>query len=184
MYEILLELMKKHGITSYKLAKDLGIAQATLSRWKTGNAKPSLEMLKRIAAYFNVSVDYLAFGYNQIFGSALEELRSRKGVSHQQLADLCNEKFPPKIFEPQMYAATIRAMEEGVAPISYDDASKFAYILDASPDEILVSYSSAVHKESGEKQRLSMVYDKLNEEGKRQLLDYADLLSSNSKYSL
>ena len=62
MYETFVDLMKKHGVTAYKVSKDTGITQATLSRWKTGVTQPSRETLQILAAYFQVSVDYLLTG--------------------------------------------------------------------------------------------------------------------------
>jgi transcriptional regulator with XRE-family HTH domain len=51
--------MKENNITPYRLSKETGITQATLSRWKTGKTDPSIETLKKIADYFGVSLDYL-----------------------------------------------------------------------------------------------------------------------------
>lgn len=53
-------LVKKRGITIYKLAKDLGLAPTVFSDWKTGKSKPKLDKLMKIAEYFGVSVEYFA----------------------------------------------------------------------------------------------------------------------------
>lgn len=67
MYEILLELMKENNITPYRLSKETGITQATLSRWKTGKTDPSIETLQKIADYFDVSLDYLLGNVSEPF---------------------------------------------------------------------------------------------------------------------
>ena len=54
--------MDSKGITPYRVAKDTGITQATLSRWKTGVTEPSLDTLQTLADYFDVSVDFLLSG--------------------------------------------------------------------------------------------------------------------------
>lgn len=59
MYERFMELLKKHNTTPYKVSKDTGISQTTLSAWKNGISTPKADKLKKIADYFNVSVDYL-----------------------------------------------------------------------------------------------------------------------------
>jgi transcriptional regulator with XRE-family HTH domain len=59
MYERLDILLKKNGVTPYKLAKDIGISQSSLSEWKRGNSIPKYDKLVKIAGYFNVSVNYL-----------------------------------------------------------------------------------------------------------------------------
>ena len=53
------EIRKAKKISQVKLAMDLSMSQNTISRYETGKREPSIEELKRIADYFNVSVDYL-----------------------------------------------------------------------------------------------------------------------------
>lgn len=62
MYDFFAQLMDKKGVTPYKVAKDTGITQATLSRWKTGKVSPSIETLQILADYFQVSIDELKNG--------------------------------------------------------------------------------------------------------------------------
>lgn len=62
MYEVFERLMKIRGITAYKVCKDTGVSQATISRWKNGKSEPSLETMQQLAEYFGVSVDYLLSG--------------------------------------------------------------------------------------------------------------------------
>lgn len=59
MYDIFMQLMEEKGVTAYRVAKDTGITQATLSRWKTGKVYPSIETLQVLAEYFGVTIDYL-----------------------------------------------------------------------------------------------------------------------------
>ena len=58
MYNRYEELLKKAGKTSYQVSKDTGIAQSTLSDWKSGRSKPKVEKLKILADYFCVDVGY------------------------------------------------------------------------------------------------------------------------------
>lgn len=53
------ELRKKKNITQLKLAIDLGTNQNTISRYETDEFEADFDMLKKIANYFNVSIDYL-----------------------------------------------------------------------------------------------------------------------------
>lgn len=59
MYEVFERLLKEAGITAYKVSKDTGISQTTLSDWKRGRSVPKTEKLQAIADYFDVSLDYL-----------------------------------------------------------------------------------------------------------------------------
>ena len=51
-------LMQKQGVSSYKLAKDIGVHTSTISNWRDGRS-PQLEHLRRVADYFGVTVDEL-----------------------------------------------------------------------------------------------------------------------------
>lgn len=53
------ELRQERKITQSVLANYLGVAQNTLSYWEQGKYDIDNESLKKIADYFNVSVDYL-----------------------------------------------------------------------------------------------------------------------------
>lgn len=59
MYEIFENLIKERGITVYRFCKDNGIAQATIIDWRNGKSKPKADKIKKIADYFDVSIDYL-----------------------------------------------------------------------------------------------------------------------------
>lgn len=62
MYEIYEQLLQKHGVTSYKVSKDTGIAQSVLSAWKTGVSTPKSDKMQILADYFGVPVEYLTTG--------------------------------------------------------------------------------------------------------------------------
>ena len=60
MYERFVQLLQENGITAYRVSKDTGVTQTTLSDWKTGRGNPKTATLKKIADYFGVSLDWLA----------------------------------------------------------------------------------------------------------------------------
>lgn len=62
MYDIFDQLLQKHGVTPYKVAKEAGVTQTALSNWKTGRSTPTTKTLQKIADYFGVTVDYLMTG--------------------------------------------------------------------------------------------------------------------------
>lgn len=65
MYEIFSKLLQENGATPYKVSKETGVSQSTLSDWKRGVSTPKIDKLKRIADYFEVSVEYLQTGKKQ-----------------------------------------------------------------------------------------------------------------------
>ncbi len=52
-------LRKAFSISQVQLAKELGVTKQCVSNWENDNIMPSIEMLIKIAEYFNVSCDYL-----------------------------------------------------------------------------------------------------------------------------
>lgn len=62
MYEIFAKLMKAKGCSAYQVSKETGIAQSTLSDWKSGKSVPKADKIQKIADYFGVSADYLMTG--------------------------------------------------------------------------------------------------------------------------
>ncbi len=57
--ERLKELRAKNGLTQIAFAEIFKISSGTIAMWETGKRTPDIEMIKRIAEYFGVSVDYL-----------------------------------------------------------------------------------------------------------------------------
>lgn len=55
-------LRNSKGLKQSDLADILGVRQNTLSTWENGRYEPDNEMLRKIADFFNVSVDYVIGG--------------------------------------------------------------------------------------------------------------------------
>lgn len=53
------ELRKSKDITQEKLASEMGVSIAAVSKWETGNSIPDILMLCSIADYFDVTTDEL-----------------------------------------------------------------------------------------------------------------------------
>jgi repressor LexA len=58
MYQKFEQLVKARGITTYRVAKDIGLAPTVFSDWKSGRSKPKVDKLKKIADYFGVTIEY------------------------------------------------------------------------------------------------------------------------------
>lgn len=59
MYDRFRQIIDERSITPYKVAKDTGISQVTLSNWKTGIGQPKLDKLMKIAKYLNIALSEL-----------------------------------------------------------------------------------------------------------------------------
>lgn len=56
----LVELLKKHKITTSMLSKATNISEITINKLRNGqNSNPTISTIKPIAEYFGVSIDYL-----------------------------------------------------------------------------------------------------------------------------
>jgi len=53
------ELRENAGLSQSGLAKELGIVQGTVGNWESGIREPNFKMVKKIARYFNITVDEL-----------------------------------------------------------------------------------------------------------------------------
>ena len=62
MYSVFEHLLQEKGVTRYQVSKATGIPQTTLSTWKTRGTDPSVSTMKRLADYFDVSMEYLVTG--------------------------------------------------------------------------------------------------------------------------
>lgn len=61
------QIRKERNLNQLKVAMDLNISREALSHYETGKREPSIDMLKKLSKYFNVSIDYLINGeeYNK-----------------------------------------------------------------------------------------------------------------------
>ncbi len=56
-------IRKKNNYNQLKVAMDLNISRESLSCYENGKRSPDIDMLRRLSAYFNVSIDYLVNGH-------------------------------------------------------------------------------------------------------------------------
>ncbi|HJC22483.1 MAG TPA: helix-turn-helix domain-containing protein [Candidatus Eisenbergiella merdavium] len=52
-------LRQSRELSQVQLAQRLGVVKQSVSNWENDNIMPSVEMLKKIADFFEVSTDYL-----------------------------------------------------------------------------------------------------------------------------
>ena len=53
------QLREERNITQKELAKAVGVVQQSINRYENEDTEPELCVLKRLADYFNTSVDYI-----------------------------------------------------------------------------------------------------------------------------
>ena len=57
--DILKDLRVEKGLTQDQLAKDINFSMSIVNKWENDKKNPSVQALKILAKYFNVSTDYL-----------------------------------------------------------------------------------------------------------------------------
>ena len=62
MIERILDLLKLNNMTAKDLTLLLGVNRSTVSEWKKGKIKPSIEHIIKMSQIFSVSTDYLLVG--------------------------------------------------------------------------------------------------------------------------
>ncbi len=56
------KIRKEKKLNQQKIALDLNISRESLSYYENGKREPSLELLKTMSVYFNVSIHFLITG--------------------------------------------------------------------------------------------------------------------------
>lgn len=57
--DILIECRKEKGLTQKELAKAIDSKETTVASWEQGKSLPSIQMLYRLAKYYNKSIGYM-----------------------------------------------------------------------------------------------------------------------------
>jgi len=75
------QAIEKRGITVSKLSKATGIPNSTLANWLAGHIPKNVYQLKKVAEYFEISLDELIFGKpfkNKSLSNLEEEINAGK----------------------------------------------------------------------------------------------------------
>ena len=67
--ENLTHYSQEKGLSITEIAKLLGVSQSTVSMWRTGKAFPRIEVLEKLAAYFEISVSELLIDSKAVSGN-------------------------------------------------------------------------------------------------------------------
>ncbi len=78
----LFDLRKTKGVTQQEIADVIGVSRSTYTHYENGNRKPDLETIKKLAEYFDVSVDQLIgivkIDMNELGGFFAEDASEQK----------------------------------------------------------------------------------------------------------
>ncbi|KAB3529594.1 helix-turn-helix domain-containing protein, partial [Alkaliphilus pronyensis] len=111
--QIIRSLRKEKKITQEQLGKVLNVRKSTISQYENDINKPDTDMLKLIADYFNVSVDYLLGRTN-----SKDTLNNKKDMPTKAYHNLdksgLSEEDIEKVVERQFYIVLWQKYYDGV----------------------------------------------------------------------
>lgn len=70
-------LRKKNNVSQGQLAKAINVTPQAISKWENGVCQPDTLTLPFLADYFNVSIDYLFYGYEETYDEIYEKVSNR-----------------------------------------------------------------------------------------------------------
>lgn len=106
------ELRLEKGLTIVELAKVLDSAKTTIANYETDKRQPNYDMLKRIAEFYNVTIDYLVGItdnpniYEEV--EKIPDVLRETGVEYIYLA----KEMQDKKMSPKQIKKIIRILEE------------------------------------------------------------------------
>lgn len=168
------ELRLKRGLTQTALAKELQVTQNAVFNWENGKREPSIEMIEKIADYFQVSASYL-FAEKESYRIML-----------RFLDELSKGKAPAAIdFIPVNGHGSAEAVPEAGNErrpdfvMTDEDGIPFATIEFTKADK---SYDRLIAFARKCYEWYQKTYESLNEEGRCKVAEYAEILSASERY--
>lgn len=87
MYEIFEKLLNERGLKTADISRATGISLPIFSYWKAGRSTPKYDNLRKIADFFNVTVDYLITGKEPEKTDHLFPLNGLSATEHTELIE-------------------------------------------------------------------------------------------------
>lgn len=123
------------NLTQRQLAQKTNTSQQSIASWESGERKPKLDAINKIAEYFNVSTDYLLQGapnenslahfQGKTLGERLAFLRKNAGLTQAEVADRL-----------QVGQDSYSNWENGVRTPIYPIIEKLAEFFGVTPDSL------------------------------------------------
>lgn len=130
MYEIFQKLLKEHGVTAYRVAKETGVTTATLTSWKQGKYTPKPEKMQKIADYFGVSLTYLMTGKEETEKDPKLKPKDQKDINEilantEQLLKQDGLMFDGDPASPEAIESILSAMQIGMEMAKKKNKEKY-----------------------------------------------------------
>lgn len=119
-------IREQKGITQTALANHLGVVRSTVCQYEKGNREPDSETLKKIAEFFNVSVDYLLGVEPKLSIDTTDTAKIKKDPAIQDEVEL-NDVYPIPLLGSVVAGVPIEAQEDlqGYVYINYKPKEEY-----------------------------------------------------------
>lgn len=88
---VLKELRTKKGVYQKDVAKYLGVDRTTYVKYERGDSEPSIDIIKKLANYFDVTVDFLV-GKEKKANTLDEQLSGIEFALYGEIHDLTDDE--------------------------------------------------------------------------------------------
>lgn len=160
------ELRKDKKLSQRALSEILGLSHSTIGMYESGQREPNFETLKKLASYFNVSIDYL-LGRTTNIPSWYSWENITNNDTHNEAVDLI-DKVKEKYGEDSDVVKLISVLS--------------GYMLHI--ENISLNHSISNNNENVKKDcpsTLKLYFD-LNKDGKKLVDDYIEMIHSKEEY--
>lgn len=148
-------LAESHGLSNYRVSKETGVSQETLSSWKKGKYTPKMDKIEVLASFFDVDPEFFYDeesadvmettkdimkrmpGLGRIFEVSAGNGRINEGVEYQDGQD--NEYSTVRICGDSMYPRLVDGDIVKVVPAIETDPSDLT-IVKINGDEVTCKY--------------------------------------------
>ncbi len=172
-------LRNEKGLNQRDFAKLLGVSNGAIGMWETGKRQPDLDTIRKIASFFNVTVDYLIGNHHSSIDYANYQMDTPEFVLDfkMRIRDLMAEQ---KMSEDEFAKRTGFHSEEKDAYLygnrmpSIEDLIKIAGALNVSTDYLLdISKRKRI---TAEEEMLLQTFNRCDDECKKYLMAKAGVL--------
>ena len=106
-------LRESIGISQVKMAEAIGSTQSSVNRYENGQSSPSVELLRRYADYFDVSLDYIFARTDKPQGK-IYEFRPKASQAREEMRRFIEMCFDPQSpMNEKLKETLLRMMEDG-----------------------------------------------------------------------
>lgn len=124
-------LREQKGLSQKDFSADMGLSRATVGNWETGERKPDIEMIIRLAEYFGVTLDDLVLRDLKPpipkYAGNIRYLRLSHGISQEQMGELLGLK----------NKSSLSLIEAGKREISVENLEKLADFFGVTLDKLV-----------------------------------------------